>query len=890
MLKWYKFGEFVESEEINSETIKDIIYIGKQKKDEFAKIPVLKIANVLGNASKKLQDPNNEIRQKTLELMPNLINFSKQMVLAGLDAICENTKFENIIKRLNIDLEDINYIDEFTYHPKFQGFIKAVPQGITAHISAGNVFVGAIDTLVQGIITKNINILKMSSFDPIFPLLYAQLVKESDPDGVVYPYFTLVPFRGGDKSIEKVLKQESDLLIVYGGKDAVESYRTDRGLFTKQVEYGPKYSCMYLDADTLKTNDLELIARETAKDFTMWEQSACSSPHSIFINDRDLAIEFAYKLKEQFEIKKREFPFPEINNDEKMEITRVRELARVDQALGNSELIIPAVDDQSWTIVIEYTPNFKISCQHRTAFVIVVDDFNQVYEALSGYGKYIQSIGLLADNSKLFEYSSKLTQLGADRITEIGKMSQRKHGTPHDGTRGLAEFVKWVSIGNDMPFVDPFDYRDDEERDAITLAKLNHLIDYSREKSTYFRETLPEDNLKSLKDLSKLPILSQEVFRSKLPPWGDGLLTDKLGESISFGSGGTTGKPKFVFRTLEETRRNAFGIAKGMYLKLFKRGDIVANLFFAGNMWASFISINMALEKIGCHILPIGGHIGLDNIMSYLKVFKVDGIISIPSILISIAEYVEKNNLENFRIPKIGYGGEHLSPAAEEFIKKTLKAEIVGSATYAINDTGMVGYQCEKCTGSVHHIEENLHIVEIVDPDTGEVLPEGEIGNIILTNIDRVLMPVIRYDVGDRGRILAKKCECGRQTRLLELLGRSDEVLIIGGDNISADAISQAISKVEGLSQKFTMFGRYEGHLDLLEVNVECIEEITESERDILAEKLVNYILTEKPALAAFLDAKSIARPRVKVIPPGTLPINPRTGKIKRVVEERYAQ
>lgn len=889
MFKWYKFGEFVESVEINSQTIIDIISIAKLKKDEFAKVPVLKIANVLGKVSQKLQDPENSIRIKTLEIMPNLIHFSKEMVIAGLDAICENTKYENLVKRLNIDLDEIGYIDEFTYNPKFQGYIKAVPQGITSHISAGNVFVGAVDTLVQGIITKNINILKMSSFDPVFPLLFAELIKECDDEGVVFPYFALVPFRGGDKAIENILKQESDLLIVYGGKEAVESYRTDRGLFTKQVEYGPKYSCMYLDAETLRKSDIQKIAQETAKDFTMWEQSACSSPHSIFINNKELAVEFAHYLRNEFEIKKQQYPSPEINNDEKMEITRTRELARVDQALGQSELIIPAVDDQSWTIVMEYNPNFKISCQHRTAFIIVVEHFEQVCEALSGYGKYIQSVGILADNAKLFDYSSKLTQLGADRITEIGNMSQRKHGTPHDGTRGLAEFVKWVSIGNDMPFVDPFDYRSDEERDAITLAKLNSLIDFAKEKSAHYRETLPDGNLKSLKEIAKLPILSQDIFRSKLPPWGEGLLADKLGDSISFGSGGTTGKPKFVYRTLEETRRNAYSIAKGMYLKLFNRDDVVANLFFAGNMWASFISINMALEKIGCHILPIGGHVGLENIMSYLKVFKVDGIISIPSILISIAEYVEKNKIEDFRIPKIGYGGEHLSPAAEEFIKRTLKADIVGSATYAINDTGMVGYQCEKCTGSIHHIEEILHIVEIVDPDTGEVLPDGEAGNIILTNIDRKLMPVIRYDVGDRGRILTHKCDCGRQTRLLELLGRSDEVLIIGGDNISADAVSQAVAEVAGLSQKFTMFGRYDGHLDLLEVHVESIETISENEKSLLAEKLVEFILKEKPALSAFLEAKSIARPIAKILNPGELPINPRTGKIKRVIEERYA-
>ena len=889
MIRWYNFGEFVESESITHELMTDIMQTAKSKRDAFAAIPIMKIAAVLDKVATKLADPNHPIRIKTFEVMPDLIHFSSEMVDAGLKAVCENLRYDSIIKRLKIDLDDIGYIDDFTYNSEFEGYIKAVPQGVLSHISAGNVFVGAIDTLAQGIITKNINILKMSSFDPVFPLLFAELLIECDPEGVVYPYFALVPFRGGDLEIESIIKLESDVVIVYGGKDAVDAYRNGRGLFTKDVEFGPKYSCMYIDSDELDRQNADEIAYLTARDFTMWEQSACSSPHTIFIKGRDNAEKFASKLKSAFEILRKEYPFPEINTNEKMEITRTRELARIEKTLGNSDLIIPAIDDQSWTIVIEYNPVFKISCQHRTAFIIVVDSFEQVCDSLSGYGKYIQSVGILADNSKLFDYATRLTQLGADRVTEIGAMSKRKHGTPHDGTRGLAEYVKWVSIGHDKPFIDPYEYKTDAERDEVTLSRLNHLLDYAKEKSEFYRETLPADNPKSLAELSNLPILNQDVFRSKLPPYGEGILTDKLGDSISFGSGGTTGQPKFVYRTMAETRRNARGIAKGLQTKLFKHGDVVANLFFAGNMWASFVSVNMALEEIGCHILPIGGHVGVENIMSYLKVFKVDGIISIPSILISIAEYVEQNKLQDFKIPKIAYGGEHLAPAAAEYLKRILGAEVIGSASYAINDTGVVAYQCEHCTGSIHHIMEDLHIVEIVDPETHQPMPDGEVGNIILTNIDRKLMPVIRYEVGDRGRILTEKCECGRQSRLLELLGRSDEVLIIGGDNISVDAIAQSVSKVPGLSQKFAMYGKYVGHLDLLQIKIECEANLSEADKTEISEKLVREILKEKPALQAFLDARSIARPEVIVLSPGELPVNPRTGKIKRVIEERHA-
>ncbi|MDD2502137.1 MAG: AMP-binding protein, partial [Geobacter sp.] len=419
--------------------------------------------------------------------------------------------------------------------------------------------------------------------------------------------------------------------------------------------------------------------------------------------------------------------------------------------------------------------------------------------------------------------------------------------------------------------------------------KLNRVLDCAYHNTAFYRERLPQSSLASLADLTSIPILEPEQFRAHLPPYGEGLLTAPLGNSISFSSGGTTGKPKFVYRTMEETRRNAHGIAKGLALGLFQKGDVVANLFYAGNMWASFISMNMALEEIGTHILPIGGHIPLENIISFLRAFKADGAVSIPSVLVGIAQYVEKHQITDLTIRKIGYGGEHMPAATRQYVADVLKAEVICSASYAINDTGVAGYQCPYCEGSVHHINEDLHILEVVDPETHAVLPPGEEGNLILTNIDRTLMPVIRYNVGDRGRLIEGDCPCGRTARRFELLGRSDEVVVIGADNVSIDAIAGCVARVEGLSQYFTLFGKSAAGQDLLEIQVESLEPQDAAIQAVLAEQLVAAILQEKPVMASNLATGIIARPVVLVLPPGGLPRNPRTGKIKRVIEERHA-
>lgn len=889
MVNWYNFGEFTESSEITVDIMQDILRTAQSKVASMRETPVMKLATVLDRVGRRLADPADPLRIEVLTIMPRQISFSPEMITAGLGAICEILRYDSLIKRLAIDLDDAGYMDEFTWHDRFNGFVRAMPQGVVSHVSAGNVFVSAVDTLVQGILTKNVNILKMSSFDPVFPLLFAKLLKECDPEGVIYPYLALVPFKGGDQEIENIVKAESDVVIVYGGKEVVELYRHGRGLHTKELEYGPKYSLAVLDRDALATRDSDEVAYQVARDFTMWEQAACSSPHSVFIQGEDEARRFAASLKKAFERLAIEYPFPEINIDEQTEITRTRELARVESALGNSELIIPGISDQSWTIILEKTARFTVSCQHRTAYIITIKDDQELYDALAGYGKFIQSVGLLADSRRLFELSNRLVGLGADRITEIGHMHKRKHGTPHDGTRGLSELVRWVSVGHNRKFHDQLDFADDASRDSVALARLNHVLDVARLNSPFYRDRLPQHPLRELSELDSIAILEPDDFRAHLPPYGEGLLTGPLGNSISFSSGGTTGKPKFVYRTMEETRRNARGMAKGLALGLFKEGEVVANLFFAGNMWASFVSMNMALEQIGAHILPIGGHIPMENIISFLRSFKVDGVVSIPSVLVGIAQYVEHNNITDLTIRKIGYGGEHMPAATKEYVASVLKTELIRSASYAINDTGVVGYQCADCGGSVHHVNEELHILEIVDPETHQPMPTGEPGNIILTNIDRTLMPVIRYNVGDWGRIVAGDCPCGRTTLRFELLGRSDEVVVIGADNISIDTIANCIAWIEGLSQNFTIFGKYHNGLDLLEVQVESLEPLSEAEQTSASLQLVEAILKEKACLSANLASGAVARPVVTVLAPGELPRNPRTGKIKRVVEERHA-
>lgn len=886
-MKWYMFGETRDSDNITVDQIDEVMEVARTRVDAIRNVPEIYILDVLDRVGRTFADVESDFCQEVADTMHRQLGWSREMVLEGLKTISDILKLEHLAARIIADIGDFEYLDEFTYNKAFRGMVKAEPSGIISHVSAGNVFVGAVDTLVQGLITKNVNILKMSSADPVFPMIFADVLKRCDYLGTLSRSFALVPFKGGDKAVEAVIKEKSDVLVVYGGEETVKAYREGTGFHTRIIEYGPKYSLCILSASMLTDDNMQEVATTIARDFTMWEQSACSSPHAVFVDSAEKAEKFAHALADGLQHWAEKIPHSSIPTNEAVEIVRTRELARVDQALGEAELIIPSVECQDWTVILQKQCKFKVSPHHRTAFVIISPDHaTATLDALSSYGKFIQSISLLMPVREKLAMSDALVGIGADRVTDIGMMARRKHGTPHDGTRGTSEMLRWVSIGSDKPFENPFDYWDDEKREKYRLAKLNAFLHFVREHSPFYHDRIPDITLTSLSQLSNLPVLTPDELKSHNTLTDYSLLALPLSGGISFGSGGTTGAPKFISRTNLENHYNARLIGKGYALSVFDSTDTVANLLFAGNMWASFLSHNEAIEATGAHVLPIAGNIAMEDIVSVLKVFRPTGAVSIPSVILSLAEYVEKHNLD-IRIPKIVTGGEHLYPEAKAYIARVLGTVKFASTGYLSNDTGCIGFQCEHTSGAVHHIHESYCIMEVVDPETNMPVPDGEPGKILVTNFCRYQMPLIRYDIGDMGRIITHKCSCGRQVKLMELLGRSDDTLIIGGGNIKLTDIAAIVGKIEGLTMHFRIIADTEGAKDRFSVEVETAEAVDETEQKRLEKALYDQLLLDKHEFLAFMRTGSILPPAVRAVAPETLPRNPRTGKLKQVVDRR---
>ncbi|MBI2267682.1 MAG: AMP-binding protein, partial [Armatimonadetes bacterium] len=771
---------------------------------------------------------------------------------------------------------------------------------VVAHIAAGNVFVGACDSLAMGLLTKNACILKISSADSLFPLLFAESLKAADPEGVVADSVAVVYFPGGDKAVEQALKNKVDGIVLWGGLEAVKSYQTDLPPSCRLIAYGPKYSFAVITKDGLNTRPLDEICAKTARDVILWEQRACSSPHAVYLEEGIQVAPFLEALSRQLDAAAKELPQGALSTDEKVEITKAREMARMSSAL--SEGMLSHSKDTSWTVIFEKDPSFRISPLNRVLFLKSFRNREHLQEVFQGLSFYQQTVGLLAQGQEYLELSRILVGLGATRITELGRMSTGMVGAPHDGSYELANLVRWTTIEATPDALErpgrlfqlkapevPVDWDRVQLMALSNLAfqRVRELFERAKAKAPFYRERFESHELRDWRDFRKLPLMDKQDIYENAPPLSEALLTAPLARAYIFGSGGTTGAPKFTCYLHHELSLTTDALALLYRVAGIERDDIVGNLFMAGNLWTSFIAVNKALETIGCVNLPIAGNIDIDLIVYYLQLFKANAVIGMPSILTQMAEYVEENRTKGFKLEKILYGGEHLAPDVRQYLAKVTGAQIILSAGYASVDAGPIGFQCRHVKGTVHHVLQDHQLVEILHPETEVPSPPGQAGEIVATNLVRKLMPIIRYRTGDLGRWVEDECPCGRPTPLFELLGRCDDMVRVGTVDIYPDGLAAIFSKEASLSHIFQIVASKDSLKDQLLIKIEVKDPEVLSDSQELASRLESELLSENFELRQALEEGWLGSLKVRLAGPGEILRNKRTGKIRKVLDLR---
>ena len=365
-----------------------------------------------------------------------------------------------------------------------------------------------------------------------------------------------------------------------------------------------------------------------------------------------------------------------------------------------------------------------------------------------------------------------------------------------------------------------------EKLEEIQLERLKKTVARVYEKVAPYRAKmdaigLSPNDIKSLDDLKRLPFVAKQDLRDNYP---FGLFAVPKEELVRIhASSGTTGKPTVVGYT-----RGDLDTWTECVSRIAAAGGAtdkdVAQICFGYGMFTGALGLHYGLEKIGASIVPSSTGNSEKQIM-YMKDFGTTLLVATPSYALRLAEVAREigvNPKTDLKV-KIGLvGSELLTDAMREEMHKYWGEDMLVTSNYGMSELmgpGVSG-ECEYTCGM--HINEDFFIPEIINPDTGEVLPEGEWGELVITCIKKEALPLIRYRTKDITRLHYEKCKCGRTTcRMENLSGRSDDMLKIRGVNVFPSQIEEVVLSIEGLGPHYEIIVEKKGYSDILTVRVE---------------------------------------------------------------------
>ena len=351
-----------------------------------------------------------------------------------------------------------------------------------------------------------------------------------------------------------------------------------------------------------------------------------------------------------------------------------------------------------------------------------------------------------------------------------------------------------------------------------TVARCYHNVPYYQK---IFKEQgiLPED-IRSLDDLKKLPMTRKAALRENYP---FKLLACPMRDVVRIhGSSGTTGKPTMVAYT-----RHDLDIWSDCVTRVVCAGgatpDDVAQIAFGYGLFTGALGLHQGLEKLGCAVIPMSAG-NTEKQLMLMQDLGVTGLIATPSYALYLSEVAaQKGIIGNLKL-RIGFfGAEGCTPEMRQKIEENFG--IIATDNYGMSElTGPgVSGECEYRCGL--HIWEDHFIPEIIDPETGEVLPAGSTGELVVTPLFKEALPLLRYRTGDITRLDYSPCACGRtHVRMEKVQGRSDDMMIIKGVNVFPSQIESVLLGVDQVGPHYLLILRRKNFLDTLEVQIELID------------------------------------------------------------------
>ena len=430
--------------------------------------------------------------------------------------------------------------------------------------------------------------------------------------------------------------------------------------------------------------------------------------------------------------------------------------------------------------------------------------------------------------------------------------------------------------------LEPIETASREEISALQLERLKWSVRHTYDNVVPYREKciakgVHPDDLHTLADLAKFPFMTKLDLRDHYPFGLFAVPREKVARLHA--SSGTTGKSVVVGYTQNDLDNWANLIARSLRAAGVRAGDIVQNSYGYG-MFTGGLGAHYGIERAGCTVVPMSGGQTEKQVQQIMD-FKPDAIMVTPSYSLVIAEEFERQGIKPEDISlKVGiFGAEPWGEGMRAEIERKLGIDAID--IYGLTEVMGPGVACECIeTKDGPVIWEDHFYPEIIDPETGEVLPDGSEGELVFTSLTKEAFPVIRYRTRDLTRLLPPTARSFR--RIGKITGRSDDMLIVRGVNVFPTQIEEQILRDKRLAGVYQIQLSRDGHLDTVEVRCELQREFSgrleAAEVQKIAKELQHHIKTVIGITT-----------KVSVLDADTLP-RTQTGKARRVIDERPKQ
>ena len=824
-MKHLWFGEILEGNEIDSRL--ESIYAEASKALE-VDLKLDYLLNVLDQFANEMQ---NGCERLSSLLTGEFSEAEKNEIMTEIAKFCRKDHLVKKIKR-ELGTEDLNDLSRVDFERNI--FESWAPLGVLAHITPGNSPGLSFLAIIEGLLAGNVNILKLSSRDSDFTIEALRELFKHDRSQSIQKKIAVLRISSKERDkLARVMSVASGV-SAWGGEEAIAGLRDLTLPTTRFIPWGHKISFGMVSKEALTdTNKL----KDLAEDCVFMEQQACSSPQSILVevDNFDELVKFAENFSRFVAEASDKVPFPELSIQEQAEITNTVEVIRLESV--NQEKKVIQAPDKSWRLLVENTPGLGLSPLFRTVWIKPFSRKNMVQELLPLRG-YLQTCGLVATRNEIGELATKLTKAGILRITPPGEMLGSYDGEPHDGVYALSRFMNRVRA---------------EIKGLEDVWRLSALCEVKDEKPTG-------------------EIMGKPDFQAQTP--------DPKKAKLFFRSGGSSGEPALSPFSYDDYHTQMQAAAEGLLAAgLEPSKDKVMNLFFAGGLYGGFPSFFTILEKLQVIHFPMAAHEDLEFVGKTISKNNVNVLMGMPSYLIQLFKANEELFKTSKTVEKVFFGGEHFSEKQREWLKNEFGVKVIRSASYGSVDAGPLGFQCEYTEGSVHHLNHNLHILEVLKLESDEPAKSGETGRLVFTSKKRDSIKINRYDVGDLGRLIEEPCQCGRKIPTFELLGRHGDIFRAGGTFFNYNRFSKILIDKTGFDGESQLVISQKGGKDKLELKID--------------EKFIHEPISEDLFMKEYMDLQECVIDEkcldfeVVQVSGEELLRTPGSGKLKRVVDQR---